>query len=96
MTPCSALIGCRLRGGAAGAAAGAGHGLPPPHRQVHQAGQGDADTRLDTRMEKDFELEMDGYLDSRYLPKILFVSYLYTFKLVLLSFFFYVNSFHLE
>ena len=87
MTQYSALIGCRLRGGAAGAAAGAGHGLPPPHRQVHQAGQGDADTRLDTRMEKDFELEMDGYLDSRYLPKILFVYYLYTFKLVLLSFF---------
>ena len=63
MTPYSALIGCRLRGGAAGAAAGAGHGLPPPHRQVHQAGQGDADTHLDTRMEKDFVFRIgDGWI----------------------------------
>ena len=59
----SALIGCRLRGGAAGAAAGAGHGLPPPHRQVHQAGQGDADTHLDTRMDKDFVFRIgDGWI----------------------------------
>ena len=60
VTPCSPLIGCRLRGGAAGAAAGAGHGLPPPHRQVHQAGQGDADTHLDNGWRGFFKLEIDG------------------------------------